>query len=210
MALDAVLRRHPQWEDCAVCCFHCGIRFFTHPRNARRQNLRCPFGCREHHRRQCANARSRRYNQTLKGQANKKKLNIAARLKADKAASIDAAVPLAFVEPSGQLPADSPSADSADAITVEMTTVDASPSVDSWPEMLQPLPLNLDGYLLEERTLVSSRVLPYVRMLVSVLEGEAISRKQLIGALRTRIRQRSIRRLSRREYVLHYLHQHPP
>jgi hypothetical protein len=74
----------------------------------------------------------------------------------------------------------------------------------------EPLPLNLDGFVLEESTLISSRVLPYVRMLVSVLEGKAISRKQLIGALRTRIRQRSIRRLSRREYVLHYLHQHPP
>jgi len=199
------LGRHPQWEDCAVCCFHCGIRFFTHPRNARRRDLRCPFGCQEHHRRQCANARSRKYNQTLKGQANKKKLNIAARLRAEMAASIDTAVPPAFVEPSGQLPADSPSADSAGA-----TTGDASPSVDAWPAVWEPLPLNLDGLVLEESTLASSRVLPYVRMLVSVLEGEAISHEQLIAALRTRIRQRSIGRLPPREYVLHYLHQHPP
>jgi hypothetical protein len=199
------LRRHPQWEDCAVCCFHCGIRFFTHPRNAKRRDLRCPFGCRKHRCRQCANARSRKYNQTLKGQANKKKLNIAARLRAEMAVSIDTAVPPAFVEPSGQLPADSPSADCVDA-----TTVDASLSVDASPAIGEEHTLNLDGLVLEESTLVSSRVLPYVRMLVSVLEGEAISREQLIAALRTRIRQRSIGRLSRREYVLHYLHQHPP
>jgi len=210
------LRRHPQWEECAVCCFHCGIRFFTHPRNAKRQDLRCPFGCRKHHRRQCGNARSRKYNQTLKGQANKKKLNIAARLKAEKAASIDTAVPLAFVEPSGQFPADSSSGVSPDAATVETTAIDASPSLDVFPwvdaslAMREELPLNLDGFVLEESTLASSRVLPYVRMLVSVLEGKAISREELIAALRTRIRRRSIGRVSRREYVLHYLHQHPP
>jgi hypothetical protein len=126
------------------------------------------------------------------------------------AASIDAAVPLAFVEPSGQLPADSPSADCVDATTVDATTVDACLSVDASPAMGEEHTLNLDGLVLEESTLVSSRVLPYVRMLVSVLEGEAISREQLIAALRTRIRQRSIGRLPRREYVLHYLHQHPP
>ena len=88
--------------------------------------------------------------------------------------------------------------------------VDKSPSVDASPAMLQPLRLHLDGFVLEESTLVNSRVLPYVRMLVSVLEGRAISREQLLAALRTRMRQRSIGRLSGREYVLHYLNQHPP
>lgn len=208
--------RHPQWQDCAVHCCHCGIRFFTHPRNAKRQDLRCPFGCRAHHRRQCANARSRKYNQTLEGQANKKKLNIAARLKANQAASIDGALPLVSVEPSSQLTVHSPSADAPDATTVETTTVDASPSLDTFasvdasPAMREELPLNADGFVLDESTLVSSRVLPYVRMVVSLLEGEAIRHEQLIAALRTRIRQRSIGRMSRREYVLHYLQQHPP
>jgi hypothetical protein len=76
--------------------------------------------------------------------------------------------------------------------------------------MWEPLTLNLDGFVLEESTLVNSRVLPYVRMVVSVLEGRRISREQLMVALRTCIRQRSIGRLSRREYVLHYLNEHPP
>jgi hypothetical protein len=76
--------------------------------------------------------------------------------------------------------------------------------------MWEPLTLDLDGFVLEESTLVNSRVLPYVRMVVSVLEGRRISRKQLMLTLRTRIRQRSIGRLSRREYVVRFLNQHPP
>jgi hypothetical protein len=89
-------------------------------------------------------------------------------------------------------------------------TVDATPSVEASPAMLAQLRLNLDGFVLDESTLVNSRVLPYVRMVVSVLEGRTIGREQLLVALRKRIRQRSIGRLSRREYVLHYLQQHPP
>ena len=46
LTLDAVLRDRPDLQDCAVRCCHCGIRFFTHPRNAGRRDLRCPFGCR--------------------------------------------------------------------------------------------------------------------------------------------------------------------
>jgi len=184
-----------------VGCCHCGIRFFTHPRNARRRNLRCPFGCREHHRRQRGNARSRKHNQTDKGRANKKKLNTAARIKA---APRDT-VPPTPVEQTSQLTAASPSADFADA-----ATVDESPSVDTSPAMLDHLTLHLDGFVLDEPTLVNSRILPYVRMVASVLEGRTISREELIAALRNSMRQRSIGRLPRREYVLRYLNQHPP
>ena len=207
--LDAALRGRPDLQGCAVRCCHCGIRFFTHPRNAERQDLRCLFGCREHHRRQCGNARSRKHNQTDEGRANKKALNTAARIKASQATSSDSAPP-ASLEPSSQLTADSPSTDSSHATTVEATTAEASPAVDASPARWEQLTLNLDGFALEESTLVNSRVLPYVRMVVSVLEGRTISREELIAALRTRIRQRSIGRLSRREYVLHYLNQHPP
>jgi hypothetical protein len=42
------------------------------------------------------------------------------------------------------------------------------------------------------------------------MEGREISREQLLAALRKRMRQRSIDRSPRREYVLRYLHEHPP
>ncbi len=76
--------------------------------------------------------------------------------------------------------------------------------------MWEHLTLHLDGFVLDEQILVNSRILPYVRMVASVLEGRTISREELIAALRNSMRQRSIRRLPRREYVLRYLNQHPP
>jgi hypothetical protein len=197
------LRDRPNLRGCAVPCRHCGIRFFTHPCNAGRLDLGCPFGCRLHNRRQCGNARSRKHNQTDKGRANKKKFNIKARIKADQAAPSDAApTPL---EQSSQLTADSPSADFADA-----ATVDESSSVDTSQAILEHVTLNLDGFVLDERTLVNSRILPYVRMVASVLERRTVSREELIAALRKSMRQRSIARAPRREYVLRYLNQHPP
>lgn len=39
-------------------CKHCRIFFFTDPRNARRDDLRCGFGCREAHRRRSSHRRS--------------------------------------------------------------------------------------------------------------------------------------------------------
>ena len=73
--LDAVLRDHPGLASCAVGCCYCGIRFLTHPRNANRRDLLCPFGCREHRRRQQANERSKKYYRTPRGRKNKKLLN---------------------------------------------------------------------------------------------------------------------------------------
>ena len=82
--------------------------------------------------------------------------------------------------------------------------------MDALPAIVEHLTLNPEGFVLDESTLVNSRILPYVRMLVSVLEGRTISHEELIATLRKRIRQSSLGRLSRREYILHYLNQHPP
>ena len=70
--------------------------------------------------------------------------------------------------------------------------------------------LPLAGFVLDESTLVNSLILPYVRMVASLLEGRTIRREELIAALRKRMRQRSIARAPHREYVLRYLNQHPP
>jgi hypothetical protein len=173
--------------------------------------LGCPFGCRLHNRRQRGNARSKKHNQTDKGRANKKKLNIAARIKARQATPTGTApTPL---EQSSQPTADSPSADFQAAATVDESPLeDTSPSEDTSQAILdvEPLTLNLDGFVLDARALVNSRILPYVRMVASVLERRTISREQLIAALLRSMRQRSIARAPRREYVLRYLNQHPP
>ena len=67
-----------------------------------------------------------------------------------------------------------------------------------------------EGLFLDEATLRNSRLLPYVLMVASVLERRTIHREELLAALRNSMRQRSIGRHSRREYVLRFLQQHPP
>ena len=48
---------------CRRRCAHCGIFFLTDPRNAGRRDLRCPFGCREVHRKGESTRRSVAYYQ---------------------------------------------------------------------------------------------------------------------------------------------------
>ena len=70
--------------------------------------------------------------------------------------------------------------------------------------------LTLDGFTLDEATLVNSPMLPYVAMVASLIEGRTIRPEELLHALRKSLRQRSFDRLPRREYVLRFLDQHPP
>lgn len=56
-------------------CLDCGIRFLTVGRNRRRPGLRCPFGCRQLHRRSEAVKRSQDYYQSPEGRIKKKALN---------------------------------------------------------------------------------------------------------------------------------------
>jgi hypothetical protein len=92
----------------------------------------------------------------------------------------------------------------------QSSSADTSSSVDTSPAILEHLTLHLDGFVLDEPTLANSRILPYVQMVASVIEGRTISREELIAALRKSMRQRSIHRLPHREYILRYLNQHPP
>lgn len=53
-------------------------------------------------------------------------------------------------------------------------------------------------------------MLSYARLLVRMLEGIDVSVDELLIMLRRAMRQRSILRGKRRDYVLDILHQHPP
>jgi hypothetical protein len=68
----------------------------------------------------------------------------------------------------------------------------------------------LDGFTLEEATLVNSPLLPYVAMVASLLEGRRITPSGKLYILRKYLRQRSFDSLPRREYVLRFLNRHPP
>ena len=73
--LRAILRTQPELRRCRTRCRHCGIFFLTHPRNACRRDLGCPFGCREVHRRRQASRRSTAYYQDEHGREKKRHQN---------------------------------------------------------------------------------------------------------------------------------------
>ena len=75
MLLRSVLRAKPHLRACLTRCRHCRVFFLSHPRNAGRQDLRCPFGCREAHRKQASGQRSAAYYGGPKGKRKKSDLN---------------------------------------------------------------------------------------------------------------------------------------
>ena len=73
--LRSALRAKRHLRACLSRCRHCRIFFLTHPRNTRRRDLRCPFGCREAHRKQASAQRSAAYYRQPKGKRKKSDLN---------------------------------------------------------------------------------------------------------------------------------------
>lgn len=182
IALDSVLRSHSRLQDCVTLCAHCGIRFLTHPRCAGRRDLRCPFGCRTHHRKRRSNQRSTAYYQTPSGKQLKQQLN----------ARRGRNPPSAKEEPT--------------------TKVQQRHDVDERRGAERPLKaeLQLEDLVLSETTLRTSPLLPYVGMIVSLLEGIHLGRHELLELLLQSLRQHSIAFRTRTDYVLRFLHQHPP
>jgi hypothetical protein len=216
--LDAILRAHRGLADCAVRCRRCKIRFLTHPQNAGREDLYCEFGCRELHRRELANARSKKHYQTARGWRNKKLLNG----KRSVATAEGNQSPSPAADPSDTALADGETSSSEPALTVEATLavepaseLPSPPSDPAAPVAPEEPPdenvrLMLEGFTLDEVMLVNSPMWPYLALVASLLEGRKIRPKVLLNTLRERMRQRSFDRLPRREYVLRFLAQHPP
>jgi hypothetical protein len=75
VVLRSVLRNRSHLRRCLCRCRHCRIFFLTHPRNVGRSDLRCPFGCREVHRKQRSTERSVAYYATAEGKTKKKTQN---------------------------------------------------------------------------------------------------------------------------------------
>lgn len=228
------MRDRADLQGCAVRCCHCGIRFLTHPRNAGRQQLGCPFGCRQHQRRRRAAERSRKYYQTESGRRKKKRLN-GNRSKFAHDLGVATACDSRAATPAAQAPLkQSDSENTAVARGTHGNVVNrdvlnggglngsggeaardggASAAVGETPleqATAEIFAVRLAGFVFDERALRNASLLAYVRMLASLLERRTISGGELLAMLRTRMRQHSMGRLPRREYVLRYLNEHPP
>jgi hypothetical protein len=70
--------------------------------------------------------------------------------------------------------------------------------------------LDFDGVVLDEWSVVNSPMLPYIRTLIWMIDGIRLSHVEVVDWLRQVQRQRSMAYRPRRDYVLRFLHQHPP
>lgn len=68
----------------------------------------------------------------------------------------------------------------------------------------------LAGLVLDVASVVSSPILPYVRMVVSLIVGKSIGKDQLVEELLQIMRQRSIDNQTSLQYASRLLDQHPP
>jgi hypothetical protein len=150
--------------------------------------LRCPFGCRQHHRQQRSCQRSIAYYRTAAGKAKKKRLNV----RRQGSQVPPAAAPQPNSDPQGTPP--DPQAG-------------APPAIEPLPAALE---LRLEGVVLDEASVTNSPMLPYLRMVVSLIEGVEFTCREVVRLLRQTLRQHSIGVRRRIDYFLGFLHQHPP
>jgi len=152
--LRSLLRSQCHLRRCLRRCRHCRIFFLTHPRNARRRDLRCPFGCREAHRKRRSTERSVAYYTTAEGKV-KKKLQNGKRVRRG---------------------------GGSDGATGPET------KVLEW-----------------QASMVS-----YVAMVASLIEGRRVSQAEMLGRLVRAVRQHSMARRRRMDYVVAQLAKHGP
>ena len=70
--------------------------------------------------------------------------------------------------------------------------------------------LRLEGVVLNEASVANSRMLPYVRMVVGLIEGIAFTCREVVELLRLAMRQHSIGALGRSPYAWCFPSQRPP
>lgn len=160
MLLRSALRAKRHLRACLTRCRHCRIFFLTHPRNTRRRDLRCPFGCREAHRKQASAQRSAAYYRQPKGKRKKSDLNQRR--------------PRKYCPPK---PAPGP------------------------PRARVPQ---------RRRPRWNPRMVDYVRMVASLIEGRRVSRGQVLRMLARKMRQHTMGRRRRIDQTVAWLQEEPP
>lgn len=151
--LRSVLRVKPCLRPCLTRCRHCRIFFLTHPPNAGRSDLRCPFGCRDAHRKRSSTQRSVEYYRTEEGKFKKNIQNS----KRDK----------------------------------EGTKPNCSNRLGAAVQEVAPGMCRFDAGMV-----------CYVRMVTSLIEGRRVSRDEILQMLARAVRQHSMARKKRIDYVL--------
>jgi hypothetical protein len=182
--LRGVLRAHPHLRPCLTRCRHCRIFFLTHPRNAGRKDLGCPFGCRDAHRKRESTQRSVAYYRGEVGRACRRIQNGNRQFTGMPHASEPPSAPPLPIQP--QVPPPEADRDSHPEPPSRSGHSDTSPGF--WP----------------------APMLRYLRMVISLMEERAVSLEEIRTMLARVLRQRSIGRRRPIEHIIERLNEHPP
>ena len=201
---------------CLVRCCHCGILFLADRRNHNRENLGCPFGCREAHRRRASAARSMAYYRTESGRRKKQDLNA-------RRSATGASEPLREGVAGRGVP------DAEGDGTVRSGRGECGAVGESESETCAMPPeaevrdgLGLVGVGLETTGSAARAVgtpgsgpfspvlVAYLQMVIGRIEGRPVSAAEIRELLAKVLRQRRYGVRPKREYVLSYLAENPP
>ena len=156
--LRSVLRAKPCLRRCLTRCRHCRIFFITHPSNAGRRDLGCPFGCRDEHRKRHSRKRSTEYYRTAEGKFKKRMQNS----KRGKVAA-------------------------KESLSEESQAA------------LEPSEASFNAHMVD-----------YLGMAISLIEGRPVTTAEILEMLSQTMRQHSLVRGRRLDYVLRHLNQRAP
>ena len=236
VVLDSVLRDKPQVRRLLACCRHCGIPFIMDPRNAGREDLGCPFGCADLHRRRRSTERSVLYNRSARGKLKRYQREEERRLaeersaaEASQAAEVDPAATVevahAVVSRSAEpLPEDRradppcPSPEPSPPATHQAASSAEAAAGDPVPRSSEdcggpshrewrPSPGSLPAEPVQLE--FAPGIVAYVRVVISLLEGRNVQRTEILEMLARTRRQHSFAREKRIDYVLRRLAEEP-
>lgn len=230
--LRFVLRDKPQVRRLRTRCRHCGIFFIADPHNPGRDDLGCPFGCADLHRRRRSNERSADYNRSPVGKLKRARREEERRLAKGRSApevagwpedrsvevleasldtaetSVEAISPGLRNDHLHPPPAVIPPSSDPMSIDSEMATPDTS--AHSRGAHREPGPRANDGSLpAEPQEEFAPGIVAYIRMVISLLEGRPVQQEEILEMLARAKRQRGFAREKRLDYVLRRLREEP-
>jgi hypothetical protein len=93
---------------------------------------------------------------------------------------------------------------------IAVPPADAGEKYEPPPDECQQVNVRCDGMLLDESSVTNSPLLPYVRMVVSLIVGVRLTCRELVELLLRAQRQHRFALRSRIDYVLRFPHEQPP
>ncbi len=190
MLLRSVLQKKPELRRCLIRCKHCRIFLLTSHSNHDREDIRCPFGCREAHRKRESTRRSVEF---YRGKNGKKLKSIQNQKRKKQSPKKDTDQPAP--DPGGS----DPVADQSVADPGGSDPVADQPAAD--PRASDPV---------VGQSQWAGALVEHIRVASSLIEGRRVSLSEIQRMLAEDLRQHTLGRGSRIDHIVWWLNANPP